>query len=292
MYPIDRRKLAAHVYTIFRSLRKTAIVLQVAHSTIHRWLKNPTKKRYERTSIKTFQITEIIKATIASNPFITTRSFEKILKESLQIDVSRELIRVVIKKLGFSTKKAKFFAKTKDLEGKTKTFIDSTKLRLLQDKYFVSLDETSFGRYGKPVYGYSKRGVPLVLSKKPPNGKSTSVLAVIDANGLVYKEHHDGAYNKVLFSSFLSNLQLPKGTIILLDNVAFHHAHVVKELAVSKGWELLYAPPYSPWFNPIEEAFSIVKRSYYKTWDIATAFDSLTPSHCSSFFRHMIKKLK
>jgi len=36
MYPIDRRKLAQHIYSLFNSLRKTAIVLQVSHSTVHR----------------------------------------------------------------------------------------------------------------------------------------------------------------------------------------------------------------------------------------------------------------
>ena len=40
MYPIDRRKLAIHVYSLFSSLRKTARILQVSHSTVSRWLKS------------------------------------------------------------------------------------------------------------------------------------------------------------------------------------------------------------------------------------------------------------
>ncbi len=37
---------SCHAYSIFQSLRKTAIVLKVSHSTNSRWLKNPTKKPY------------------------------------------------------------------------------------------------------------------------------------------------------------------------------------------------------------------------------------------------------
>lgn len=46
MYPVDRRTLAVHIYSLLKSLRKTATMLQVSHSTISRWLKNPIKKPY------------------------------------------------------------------------------------------------------------------------------------------------------------------------------------------------------------------------------------------------------
>ena len=105
MYPVDRRRLAHHVYSLFNSLRKTAIVLQVSHSTIHRWLRNPERKKYSRTSKKAEDIIQILKATIVSNPFITVRSFVTVIKDALNINVSKELVRVVIKRLGFTSKK-------------------------------------------------------------------------------------------------------------------------------------------------------------------------------------------
>ena len=48
MYPIDRRKVAIHMYSILSSLRKVSILLNTSHSTIHRWLKNPERKKYTR----------------------------------------------------------------------------------------------------------------------------------------------------------------------------------------------------------------------------------------------------
>ena len=58
----------------------------------------------------------------------------------------------------------------------------------------------------------------------------------------------------------------------MLDNVSFHHSKVCKEVAYAKGYDLLFVPPYYPWFNPIEGIFSVVKRSFYKGATIQQAF--------------------
>ena len=62
------------------------------------------------------------------------------------------------------------------------------------------------------------------------------------------------------FLEFLQTLNLPENTILLLDNVSFHHTQEVKTYIKSRKWDLLYVPPYSPQFNPIENIFSSVKQ--------------------------------
>ena len=52
MYPLDRRKVAIHIYSIVTSLRKTAL-LNKSHSTVARWLKQSHNKSYSRCSLKT-----------------------------------------------------------------------------------------------------------------------------------------------------------------------------------------------------------------------------------------------
>jgi len=64
----------------------------------------------------------------------------------LNINVSRELVRVVIKRLGLTSKKAKFFATPKRLQETTESFVERRKEFIHQGRYIVSLDETSFGR--------------------------------------------------------------------------------------------------------------------------------------------------
>jgi transposase len=104
MYLLDRKKVALHVYAILHSLRKTASFLQVSHSTISRWLSNPERKCYVRESTKSKAIVNFLKAVVISNPFITTREFEQLVRKDIGLKVSRELIRNVIARLGFTRK--------------------------------------------------------------------------------------------------------------------------------------------------------------------------------------------
>lgn len=94
-----------------------------------------------------------------------------------------------------------------------------------------------------------------------------------------------GSFNTDRFMNFLNEMIIPEGTVILLDNVSFHHSKVVKALAQQKKWFLLYTPPYSPWYNPIEGAFSIAKRAYYQGKNIEEAFDCVTRSHLEAFMK-------
>lgn len=200
MYAMDRRKLAIHVYSLFPSYRIVAKIINVSHSTVGRWLKNPNRKKYIRKSVKSVVIVDILKTTIAANPFITVRQFESIIKETLNISVSRELIRIIIKRMGQTKKKAKFFAVPKHLEERTRSFVQRRNKYVEENRNIVSLDETSFGRYSKPVYGYAPKGKQLIVSKKTSTkSKATSVVVVINKNGIVKKETRLGAYNKFFF---------------------------------------------------------------------------------------------
>lgn len=61
-------------------------------------------------------------------------------------------------------------------------------------------------------------------------------------------------------------------SLLIMDNVSFHHLEKIKEMCSEAGVELLHLPPYSPNLNPIEESFSELKHyikhrwEYYETW--------------------------
>jgi transposase len=133
--------------------------------------------------------------------------------------------------------------------------------------------------------GYSIKGTPLSIQKLQPRMTTVSSLVIISNNEIIKHKEIQGSYNKESFLSFLSDLNLPKKSVILLDNVKFHHCYDIKEFAKHKQWDLLYTPPYSPWFNPIEGVFSIIKRTFYSTFDINMSFKAVTKEHCSSFFK-------
>lgn len=285
MYSLDMRKLASHVYQLFFSLRKTAIILNVSHTTISRWLKNPERKSYHRTpSLSTDHVIYTIKTSLLTNPFISIRKLVKQINDVCNVIVSRELVRTAISKLGFSKKKARFFSSPNGLEEKVLAFKIRRKAFIDEGRQFFSLDETSFGRNGSDIRGYAPRGQLLALKRSQPSRVTVSSLVIVSNTGIVKHQEVVGSFNTTLFCQFLESLELPSGSIILLDNVRFHHSILAKEVAIRKGWELLFTPPYSPWFNPIEGIFSIVKREYCKYGDILKSFQSVTHDHCKAFF--------
>lgn len=66
---------------------------------------------------------------------------------------------------------------------------------------------------------------------------------------------------------------LNPGEIVIMDNLAAHHAPQVAQLIQQAGPHLLYLPPYSPNFNPIEKLWSKVK-AYLRKCRVLT-FDAL-----------------
>lgn len=65
------------------------------------------------------------------------------------------------------------------------------------------------------------------------------------------------------FVSFVRYLLVPKlkeGDIVVMDNLRAHHNPEIKELAKRHGFAVLYTPPYSPQYNPIELVWAIMKQ--------------------------------
>jgi len=134
MYPLDRRKVALHLYSLLGSLRKTALLARTSHSTIARWIKSPERKPYHRHSTKSSVIIEAIRLSIQADPFISIRRLQGLVKQSFHFSVSKELVRVAIKRSGFSKKKARLHGRPKDFE--TNSLKKGTITFLKADNFF------------------------------------------------------------------------------------------------------------------------------------------------------------
>ena len=131
---------------MFLSLRKTAIILKVSHSSVSRWLKNVNKKQYYRKpSLSSEHVVCTIKSALIADPFVSTRNIVSIVRDVCNVDVSKELVRTAINKIGYTRKKAKFYSAPKRLEEQTQVFKERRKHFLAEGRPFFSLDETSFG---------------------------------------------------------------------------------------------------------------------------------------------------
>lgn len=293
MYSIDLKKVSIHVYSILKSLRKTAFLLKVSHSSIQRWLINIEKKKYtfKNKILKSDQIVEIIKSTILINPLITLKEFQNDILKLLNINVSKELIRIVILKNNFSRKNINFYGKSKNHLNKEIDFLNKRKQFIEENKNIICLDEVSFGRNTKNIKGYSLKNQRIEIMKKKPIIITKSFIVSIDENKIISKTYKYGSFNSVSFLDFIKFSNF-KNCVILLDNVSFHHSKEFKNYCFLNNIELLYTPPYSPWYNPIEYCFSIIKRNYYKDYNIENAFLSLKKEHINAFFRKSINFIK
>ncbi len=183
----------------------------------------------EKTLSQThFQSGKIVKEVVLSNPFTTTKQLQNLILSSMNVHLSRELIRVAMKKSNLTYKKAKYFSKPCQWEEKLNMFLRQRDHFIAQNCSFICIDETSFGRHGRNAYGYAVKGKPLLISKRQPCMKTSSLLAAMGRTQMVGTFIKQGSINTGIFLNFLISLDLPENTVILRDNVRFHHASCIK----------------------------------------------------------------
>ena len=95
--------------------------------------------------------------------------------------------------------------------------------------------------------------------------------------------------------------ELVPGDIVVMDNLATHKVAGIAEAIEAAGARLLYLPPYSPDFNPIEKAFAKLKallrkaatRTVADLWDaIAAALDKFSPAGVPQPLRRLRLRLR
>jgi transposase len=112
------------------------------------------------------------------------------------------------------------------------------------------------------LYGWGEKGEDLIEQVASKRGKNLSVIGAFDSLGMICTQSQLGAINRDSFERFLIELlqQLTPGSVIIMDNASIHKGGRIEELITTAGCTVLYLPPYSPDFNPIELAWAFVKK--------------------------------
>jgi transposase len=99
------------------------------------------------------------------------------------------------------------------------------------------------------------------------------------------------------FRAYVENVLVPDlspGDIVIMDNLPAHKVSGIREMIEAADARLLYLPPYSPDFNPIEMAFSKLKalliKAAARTRDelddaIASAIVKYPADQCANYFK-------
>jgi transposase len=133
-----------------------------------------------------------------------------------------------------------------------------------------------------------------------PHGhwKVLTTIGALTLRGILTAVTVDAPTDSEIFRSFVTDALRPvlrKGHIVVMDNLQPHKAAGVKQVIESTGARLIYLPPYSPDFNPIEPAWSKIKQHLRslaaRTLDtlgegVAEALKLITPGNARGYFRH------
>lgn len=133
--------------------------------------------------------------------------------------------------------------------------IDSSKL--------VYIDESGIDMGICKDKGWGKKGEPLKAKKSGKYYQRTNIIAGLNMNKSVAPMVFNGSCNTELFNDWVEKFlikELRPGQFVVMDNATFHQSPRTKELIESVGCQVIFLPPYSPDFNPIEKFWANMKR--------------------------------
>ena len=164
----------------------------------------------------------------------------------------------------------------------------------------VFVDEMGTHTSLAPLYGYSPRGKRAFFKLPRNRGKNTTLLASIGCEGtgpsMVVESSTSGEVIEAYVEHFLAPT-LREGQVVVMDNLSPHKEIRVQERTEERGCALIYLPPSEapPDLNPIEEAFSKIKRFLREmrarsrgalVEAIGKALDAASARDAEGFFEH------
>ena len=125
-----------------------------------------------------------------------------------------------------------------------------------------------------------------------------TILGGLTLDGLAACLAVEGATDAAVMRAFVKHALVPvlrPGQVVVLDNLGAHRDARVRRLIEGAGCTLLFLPPYSPDFNPIEQAWSklktLLRSAGARTVDalhtaLTALVDAITPDDARGYFRY------
>lgn len=132
----------------------------------------------------------------------------------------------------------------------------------------VFVDESGTNLAMTPRYGRAPRGERVVGTVPRNHGPNTTLVAALSLAGVQAAMTVEGAIDRCAFDAFVDQVLVPSlhpGQVVVWDNLSVHKSAEAQRVIAARGCQLLWLPPYSPDFTPIEEAFSTLKAALRRT---------------------------
>ena len=248
-----------------KSYRELENEFDISKSTIQRWVLNnglnePTKVEYKNR----IRLLSYIKNSLNQNPFQTLDMLKVKILSKFGIIISKKTVSNYMKIIGYSKKKiVRRLYNTKLLKEHLTTRKNMKKrLKNINKEDIVCIDECAINRevYAKSGWCHKSKLLERHMKLKELPKNHSLIMAISNKKIVQYKLYKQQAINTDLYYLFLEELVKNfQNKYILMDNVSFHKSKRILELINNSNNKILFIPPYSPDFNPIEEVFSELK---------------------------------
>ena len=160
----------------------------------------------------------------------------------------------------------------------------------------VFIDETGASTKMARLRGRARKGERLRAGVPHGHWKTTTFVGGLRLSGLGAPMVLDGPMTGAWFRAYVEQVLAPTlapGDVVIGDNLPSHKGPAVRRAVEARGASLLFPPPYSPDFNPIENAFAKLKallrkaapRTITDLWRvIGESLDAFSPAECANYF--------
>ena len=162
----------------------------------------------------------------------------------------------------------------------------------------VFVDESGANTKMTRLYGRAPVGQRLLARQPHGHYQTSTLIAGVRLCGPCAPWVFEGAMDGEMFLAWVRQGLVPTlqpQDVVILDNLATHKVSGVREAIEAVGARLLYLPPYSPDFNPIENLWSKIKQilrglsprtAAELLHPVASAFAAISTADCHGFFLH------
>ncbi len=134
--------------------------------------------------------------------------------------------------------------------------------REMNHRRFLFVDESAVNTAMTRRYGRAPRGERVYDSAPRNYGMHISLIGAVGLRGVLATMTVEGAVDTLCFDAYVERVLSPhlrRGDVVVKDNLGAHKASCLEQVAEERGARVLWLPPYSPDYSPIENCWSKIK---------------------------------
>lgn len=287
------------------SQRKLAKRFQVTPSFVQKLLKQyretgslSPKKRQVQTPTKLNEAQlQLLADLVEQNNDATLEELKGLVFEKTGVSIGRSTVDRMLKKLNLTRKKS-LYPTQKGTERVQRLRVDYwEQMRDLKAENLIFIDESGVNLAMTRSHARAPKG-KRAYAPVSKAGSNVSIIGAMSLNQVLARVALTGSINTLTFEAFIHQRLIPKlwkGACIILDNCSIHFSEDMKQWIEAAGAHLIYLPPYSPEFSPIENCWSKVKsllrRAKAQSYDelngaLEQAFQAISPEDIKGWFSH------